>query len=135
MSEPPGVLDINYLITRKMLLVRDVLSVCKCNSDSCSVAVRLHQTLQWLLGNWKVFEEQKKAEEMNGKHQCLGRVSGKKGGFYVQDKYVIILLLLLIKIWLGSKSAAISVLNYCHTCLMICNNSSCPEHLQKKSCA
>lgn len=46
---------------------------------------------------------------MNGKHQCLGWVEGKKGGFYVKDKCVIILLLSLIKTWLVSKTAAVFV--------------------------
>jgi len=80
-------------------------------------------------------EQNKRVKEMNGKHQCLGRVTGKKGGFYVQYKCAIILLLLLIKTWLVSKSAAISVLKYCHKWFMICNTFSCPEHLQKNSCA
>lgn len=62
----------------------------------------------------RYLKEQKKAKEMNGKQQRLGRVRGKKGGFYVQDKCVIILLLLLIKTWLVSKSAPVFVLNYCH---------------------
>lgn len=116
-----------------MLLVRDAFSVCKCKRDSHSVAVWLLQTSLWLLGNWKeVFERPKKAKEMNGKDQCLGWMEGKKGGFYVKDKCVIILLLSLIKTWLVSKTAAVFVLNHCHKCFIICNNSSCPEHLKKK---
>lgn len=79
----------------------------------------------------RYLEEQIKAKEMNGKHQCLCQVRGKKGGFYMQDK--CILLLLLIKTWLVSKSAVISVLTYCHKLLRICNNSFCPENLKEKS--
>lgn len=80
----------------------------------------------------RYLKDQKKAKEMNGKHQYLGWVEGKKGGFYVKDKCVIILLLSLIKTWLVSKTAAVFVWNHCHKCLIICNNSSCPEHLKKK---